>query len=173
MSAFLLSVHVLAAIMTIGPVAVAASMFGAAWRAARERPDARRIAVVRVLARITSVYAVIGLLVPVFGVATGASLGVLGEAWLLVSMVLTAAAAAILIGLILPGQRRALAELEGLEQGVPEVGRDPGDEEAGRDPEKIGSDRRLAITTGVFNLLWAIVVVLMICRPGSTTGVGL
>ncbi|KIX79600.1 membrane protein, partial [Streptomyces sp. MBRL 601] len=30
---------------------------------------------------------------------------------------------------------------------------------------------RLAMTTGVFNLLWAAVVVLMIVRPGSTTGV--
>ncbi|MFB6505073.1 hypothetical protein [Streptomyces sp. NPDC056410] len=30
---------------------------------------------------------------------------------------------------------------------------------------------RLAMVTGVFNLLWAVVVVLMIVRPGSTTGV--
>ncbi|MET9650876.1 hypothetical protein ABZZ44_11490 [Streptomyces sp. NPDC006460] len=30
---------------------------------------------------------------------------------------------------------------------------------------------RLAMTTGIFNLLWAAVVVLMIVRPGSTTGV--
>jgi hypothetical protein len=26
--------------------------------------------------------------------------------------------------------------------------------------------------TGMFNLLWAVVVVLMITRPGSTTGAG-
>jgi hypothetical protein len=30
---------------------------------------------------------------------------------------------------------------------------------------------RLAMRTGVFNLLWATVTVLMIVRPGSTTGV--
>lgn len=29
---------------------------------------------------------------------------------------------------------------------------------------------RLAMLTGVFNLLWATVAVLMIIRPGSTTG---
>ncbi|MDX2543737.1 hypothetical protein ACOT81_17525 [Streptomyces sp. WI04-05B] len=29
---------------------------------------------------------------------------------------------------------------------------------------------RLAMFTGVFNLLWATVTVLMIVRPGSTTG---
>jgi len=30
---------------------------------------------------------------------------------------------------------------------------------------------RLAMTTGIFNLLWVVVTVLMIVRPGSTTGV--
>jgi hypothetical protein len=30
---------------------------------------------------------------------------------------------------------------------------------------------RLAMFTGIFNLLWAVVTVLMIVRPGSSTGV--
>jgi len=30
---------------------------------------------------------------------------------------------------------------------------------------------RLAMTTGIFNLLWVAVTILMIVRPGSTTGV--
>ena len=30
---------------------------------------------------------------------------------------------------------------------------------------------RLAMTTGILNLLWVVVTVLMIVRPGSTTGV--
>ncbi len=29
---------------------------------------------------------------------------------------------------------------------------------------------RLHMVTGIFNLIWAVVVVLMIVRPGSTTG---
>jgi uncharacterized membrane protein len=150
-TAFLLSVHVLAAILTVGPVAIAASMFPPAWRAAAQDPsNARKTAVVAVLHRITRVYATIGVLVPVFGLATGASLGVLGDAWLIASMILTAGAAAILIALVLPAQHRALVDLDGAAAG-------PG--------------RRLAMHTGVFNLLWAIVVVLMIYRPGSTTGV--
>lgn len=147
MKAFLLSVHVLAAILAIGPVAVAASMFPPAARVAHLAPDdPRKNAVPGVLNRITRVYAVIGIFVPVFGVATGAALGVLGDAWLIVSMVLTAVAAVLLIGLVLPGQQRVLGT------GTP--------------------DRRLAMSTGLFNLLWAAVVVLMIVRPGSTTGVG-
>jgi hypothetical protein len=145
--AFLLSVHVLAAILAIGPVAVAASMFPAAARAAHLAPDdLHKNAVPGVLNRITRVYAVIGIFVPVFGVATGAALGVLGDAWLIVSMVLTAVAAVLLAGVILPGQQRVLGT---------------------GDP-----DRRLAMSTGTFNLLWAVVVVLMIVRPGSTTGAG-
>ncbi|MGW0433287.1 DUF2269 family protein [Micromonospora sp. NPDC003197] len=159
MSAFLLSVHVLAAILTIGPVAIAASMFPRAARAAlAASTDLRPTSVVRVLHRITRVYAVIGALVPVFGLATGASIGVLGDAWLIVSMILTAAAAAILIAFILPAQQRVVHALDT---------DSPGGAEANR------STRRLGMLTGVFNLLWAIVVVLMIYRPGSTTGVGL
>ncbi|GAB3158243.1 hypothetical protein [Amycolatopsis sp. NPDC004378] len=139
MTPFLLSVHVVAAVLTIGPVAIAASMFPAA---AREEPQ--KTAVLGVLNRITRVYAVIGVFVPVFGIATAAALGVLGDAWLIVSMVLTAAAAVLLVAVVLPGQQRVL--------------------DTGR------PDRRLAMTTGLFNLLWVAVVVLMVYRPGSTTG---
>lgn len=165
MTAFLLSVHILAAILTVGPVSIATSMFPPAVRAACQPPGAPwRTAVVRVLHRITRVYATIGILVPVFGLATGASLGVLGDAWLIASMILTATAAVTLIALILPAQRRILTALDNA--GAPRA-IDP-DNEA---PDRIS--RRLAMHTGVFNLLWAVVVVLMIYRPGSTTGVGL
>ncbi|MCG5435968.1 hypothetical protein [Micromonospora foliorum] len=155
MSAFLLSVHVLAAILTIGPVAIAASMFPRLARLALAAPDEPgRVAAVRILHRITRVYAVIGVLVPVFGLATAASIGVLGDRWLIVSMILTAGAATMLIALILPGQKRVVGALDTGES-MPD-----------------GTARRLGMVTGVFNLLWAIVVVLMIYRPGSTTGVG-
>ncbi|MGW7535362.1 hypothetical protein [Amycolatopsis sp. NPDC054798] len=149
MNGFLLSVHVLAAILAIGPVAVAASMFPSAARLASDDP--KKAVTLRILHRTTRVYAVIGILVPVFGLATGARIGVLGDAWLVVSMTLTVAAAGVLIAFIVPGQRRVI--------------------------DALGSDRpvavRLGMTTGIFNLLWAVVVVLMIYRPGSTTGVGL
>jgi hypothetical protein len=118
------------------------------------------VAVVRILHRITRVYTVIGVLIPVFGIATGASIGVLGDTWLIASMILTAAAAAVLIALIVPGQKRVTRAL----------GTDA--DHAG-DSMPAGIARRLGMLTGVFNLLWLIVVVLMIYRPGSTTGVGL
>ncbi|WP_240137176.1 hypothetical protein [Streptomyces sp. MUM 178J] len=148
MTKFLLAVHVLAAIIAIGPVTVAASAFPAAARRVKDSPeDGRALGAVHGLHRICRVYAVVGVVVPVFGLATAQSMGVLGDAWLIVSMVLTAVAAVVLAALILPGQSAVLD--------------DPGAAVAGR----------LAMYTGVFNLLWATVTVLMIVRPGSTTGV--
>ena len=84
----LLSLHVLAAIVAIGPVTVAASMFPSALR--RGDRDAMRL-----LNRVCRVYALIGLAVPVLGLATAGSLGVLGDAWLIVSIALSAVAAAV------------------------------------------------------------------------------
>ncbi len=145
MTKLLLSIHVLAAILAIGPVAVAASLFPRHLRA----DDAPGSGLPRFLHRTCRVYAVLGITVPVFGLATGAHLGVLTDAWLLVSIALTALAAALLALAILPGQQRLLT---------------------GSVPDPRRGAARLSMLTGVFNLLWAIVVVLMIVRPGSTTG---
>jgi hypothetical protein len=172
----LLAVHVLAAIVAIGPVTVAASMFPAALR----RGDAASL---RTLHRISRVYAALGVVVPVFGLATASSLGVLGDAWLIASIALTIVAAAVLGLVILPRQSRALAQVaesEPVDEGPPGVAATRA-EAAGvgtevtrtqpARPANVAAARRLGMVTGVFNLLWAVVVVLMIVRPGSTTGV--
>lgn len=165
MTALLLSAHVLAAILTVGPVAITASMFPRTARRALAAPDhASPAAAAHLLHRVTRVYAIIGAAVPVLGYATGASLGVLSDPWLIASMVLTAGAAAVLIVLVLPGQRRVLDTLD--------ASRAPGGAEA-PGLATPGTTRRLAMYSGIFNLLWAVVVVLMIYRPGSTTGAGL
>jgi hypothetical protein len=144
MTAVLLSVHVIAAIVFIGPVTVATSLFPRYARAGATP-------VVEALHRISRVYAVLGVSVPVFGIATGAQLGVLGDPWLVVSLLLTAGAAALLALVVLPAQARVVAGL------------------SGGDPAPVTP--RLAMASGVFALTWAVVVVLMIVRPGSTTGV--
>jgi len=139
----LLSLHVLVAILAVGPVAVAASMFPPAAR----RGDTGQL---RLLHRICRVYAGIGIAVPVFGFATAGSLGVLGDTWLIISIVLTAVAAAVLVFQVLPGQEKLLAADEGTVL------------------TRVAT--RLGMSTGIFNLLWTTVTVLMIVRPGSTTG---
>jgi hypothetical protein len=148
-SKILLSIHVLVAIITVGPVTVAASMFPAAARRAQAEPSDSPS--VRLLHRICRVYAVIGIGVPVFGLATASSMHVLGDTWLIVSIALTALAAAVLGLLVLPRQDRLLAG--------------PRDT-----PGWSREASRLGMYTGMFNLLWATVTVLMITRPGSTTG---
>ncbi|MCD7438250.1 hypothetical protein K4B79_08400 [Streptomyces lincolnensis] len=155
MTKFLLSLHVLAAIVAIGPVTVAASMFPPAARRVRvgaDGPDIAGVGTVRLLHRICRVYSGIGLAVPLLGFATAAAMGVLGDGWLVTSIALTAAAAGVLVAFVLPRQDELLERLDERQT----VERD--------------STVRLAMFTGVFNLLWATVTVLMIVRPGSTTG---
>ncbi|MFD4697377.1 DUF2269 family protein [Streptomyces niveus] len=158
MTKLLLSIHVLASILVVGPIAVAASMFP---RYARQTAgeDGHSVGATVLLHRICSGYAIVGVAVPVFGIATGAQLGVLTDAWLLTSIVLTTIAAAILALAILPGQESMI------ESAAAADGTGTGD---GADTKRAAA--RLAGLTGVFNLLWAVVVVLMIVRPGATTG---
>ncbi|MEV5004146.1 DUF2269 family protein [Streptomyces sp. NPDC056159] len=181
MTKFLLAVHVLAAIVAIGPVTVAASMFPPAARRALASPeDPRAVETVRLLLRICRVYAVVGVAVPVFGFATAKNMGVLGDTWLIVSIVLTALAAVVLVALVLP---RQTAIAEALEERQVAEGIDGGDGDGGAATTTTvtaptaaaptltsRATVRLAMFTGQFNLLWAAVTVLMIVRPGSTTG---
>lgn len=135
MSAVFLSAHVVLAILAIGPIAVAASIFPRYV----DSPAAARA-----LYRICATYSAVGVAVPLLGVGTAMTMGVLTDTWVLVSIGLTAVAAAVLIAAVLPAQRRTLD------------GAGPG---------------ALAMTTGIFNLLWVAVTILMIVRPGSSTGV--
>ncbi|MDT0433862.1 MULTISPECIES: DUF2269 family protein [Streptomyces] len=151
MTHVLLILHVLAAIVAIGPVTVAASMFPPAARRALDAPDG--VGTVRLLHRICRVYATAGVAVPVLGFATAAAMGVLGSGWLIASITLTAVAAGLLIAFVLPHQDELLEQ----------VG-------SGQTVERAHTVR-LAMSTGIFNLLWATVTILMIVRPGSTTGV--
>jgi hypothetical protein len=169
MGKLLLSLHVLGGILFIGPVTVAVSLFPRYARLAAD-PEHRATAlpVLTLLRRISTVYAVLGISVPVFGLGVALQLGVLTDAWLVVSIALTLVAAAVLVVAVLPTQRSILAVLH-----------DPGAPLAAAEPERrqrvaarwAASTRRLAGTAGIFALLWAVVVVLMIVRPGSTTGV--
>ena len=180
MTAVLLSVHVLAAIVLIGPMTVAASVFPRYARAAVDAPagtgpgdrSAGPTAVAHAMHRITRGYAVPALVVPVFGIAVGARLGVLGQVWLWISMVLTAVAALLLIVRIVPGQRRVLDALTRPRPDVAGAGVGAGNPDTvATVPASVLS--RLSMTTGLFALSWSVVVVLMILRPGSSTGVGL
>ncbi|MEV6005324.1 hypothetical protein AB0M29_00800 [Streptomyces sp. NPDC051976] len=177
MTKFLLSLHVLAAVLTVGPVTVAASMFPRTLRRVHAEPgDPDALSTLRTLHRICRVYATIGLAVPVFGFATASSLGVLRSPWLITAIVLTGIAAANLALLILPAQDAVLtAVTRALEPAAAAEANPDARPEAApvAVPLPVPGPQaaaQLAMLTGVFNLLWATVTVLMIIRPGSTTG---
>jgi hypothetical protein len=113
--------------------------------------------VTRLLHRISRVYSVLGLAVPVLGLALATRMDVLGDVWLLASIVLTVAAAVLLAAVVLPAQHRAMALLD-CRPGALAVER------------WMAGAKRLSMSSGIFALLWAVVVVLMVVRPGSTTG---
>ncbi|MFC9973158.1 hypothetical protein ACFVH6_19930 [Spirillospora sp. NPDC127200] len=168
MEAVLLSIHVLASIVFIGGSAVATSLFpryapvavrepatvGAAG--AVDAPGAappaggadgtgeRSRSVAVALHRITRGYALAGLIVPLAGIVLATVQGRMGEIWITISMILTGVAGILLALQIYPRQSAVLSE--------------PGDEKG---------LRTLSMLAGFYNLLWAIVVVLMISRPGG------
>ncbi|MET7682538.1 hypothetical protein [Streptomyces sp. NPDC005423] len=156
MTKILLILHVLAAIVAVGPVTVAASMFPPAARRAHQDAGAgttgAEVSTVRLLHRVCRVYGAVGLAVPVLGFATASAMGVLGSGWLITSIALTAAAAGLLIAFVLPRQDELVEQVA-----------------AGRPVERAATVQ-LAMFTGLFNLLWATVTVLMVIRPGSSTG---
>ncbi|MFD9125466.1 hypothetical protein [Kitasatospora sp. NPDC059571] len=167
MAKLLLSLHVLASVLFIGPVAVAVSMYPRRAAAAlADGPDrVSAAASVRMLHRITQLYALLGVAVPVLGIGTAQVMGIMGQTWLIVSLVLTAVAAGSLLLLVLPAQQAVIDTLD-LADGKEISGVVRGDE---RERAERGL-KLLPMTAGVFNLLWAVVVVMMVIRPGSTTG---
>ena len=150
MEGLLLSVHVLAGIVFVGGSAVAASLVPryapvAATVSAGAAPAGERNEAVAVLLhRITRVYGLLGIVVPVVGIVLAVVQGRMAEIWINIAMLLTAAAGLLLALVIYPRQKAALAE-----------------------PDGGARLRSLAMYAGIYNVLWAIVVVLMIVRPGA------
>ena len=122
MNKFFLTVHVLAAILCVGPVTVAASMFPPIGRKmlSAETPA---VGGLDVLHRITRVYAWAGLAVPVFGFAVAGGQHVMDEAWLISSIVLTLAAALVLAFLVVPAQSAVLAAAHRIAKALPRAKR--------------------------------------------------
>ncbi|AWS47041.1 hypothetical protein [Streptosporangium sp. 'caverna'] len=161
MEGLLLSLHVLAGIVLVGGSAVAASLFpryapvttsvmasaaavGAPVDPQPETSGGRNRAVAVAMHRITRGYGIFGIVVPVVGIALALVQGRMGEIWINISMILTVGAGGLLALQIYPRQRDALA--------TPDDGRQL---------------RTLSMLAGIYNLLWATVVVLMIVRPGA------
>ncbi|UBU16154.1 hypothetical protein [Nonomuraea gerenzanensis] len=148
MEPLLLSIHVLAGIVFVGGSAIATSLFPRYVPiTGPDQAQERSRAVAAALHRITRGYSVAGLIVPAAGIVLASVQGRMGEIWIILAMVLTAAAGLLLAVQIYPRQRDALAT--------------PGERDR---------LRSLAMLAGIYNVLWTVVVVLMIVRPGAAEG---
>jgi uncharacterized membrane protein len=152
-----LLLHILTVVVGFGGIIVNAGMA----RAARQRGGAEGVAIGEASAAVTkqvsqnAFYAV-----PVFGILLVVlSDGTFGfeEPWVGAAIVLYLAAAAILVAVVGPSQRRANELAAGLV-----ANRSAGS--AGAEMKQL--DKKLAAFTGVFNLLFLAVLALMIFKPG-------
>lgn len=154
MTTFLIFLHVAAAILLLGPVVVSTSMFprqAAESRAGGEEATGRA----SVLYRITKTYGMLSLLVPLLGGAVLASDWETYKAnyWFHTAIVLSVIAWAILLGMVIPQQRKMMGTLGAL----PAADADPADQTTNFEKSKA----KATAGAGIFNLLWMLTLILM------------
>lgn len=152
----LIALHVLAAVLFIGPVTVAVSLFQGQALQARGG-DARAAGAAKILHRLSSTYGVLAALVPLLGVAVMFTDG----AYFSQSQYLFAIGAAviawiILLILIIPRQKKMMGALGLLDPDD----LDPESDTLAED-EWEGTKKQLSIFGGLLALLWLIMFVLM------------
>jgi hypothetical protein len=146
----LLGLHLLFAIFAIGPLVHAATTAGRGVRT-------RNAAATASSARMLKVYAYTSVLVVIAGMALmsvdspfqkGKKIGEFSDLWIWLSVVLWLAAAAVVLALLVPSLNRA-SELIGKQQSVVTL--------AGR----------VAAAGGLVGVIFAVIVFLMVYRPGD------
>lgn len=157
MSTILIVLHVLAAVLFIGPATVATSTFQTQAVKAKAG-DTRAAGAATVLHKLTSVYGVLAALVPLLGVAimlTDPSY-YFKQGQFHIAITLAVIAWILLLGFIVPRQKKMMGSLGLLDA-------------ADHDPEKdVLSEEKFAKTKsqlsmfgGIFALLWVIMLTLM------------
>lgn len=159
MYTFLLALHIICAILFLGPVTVAVSGFGAQALKAHEGSDHAR-GTARLLHKITATYGILSALVPAIGVAlmfTDPD-NYWKQGRFHASIVLSIVAWVLLIIFIIPRQKRVLGALSLLDEGEQEEAEAEGEATVNDWP---AAKKQLSIMGGVFCLLWVLIAVLM------------
>ncbi|HEV2811153.1 MAG TPA: DUF2269 family protein [Acidimicrobiales bacterium] len=155
---FVLLLHILTVVVAFGSFMASAAYA----RLARERGGSEGVAINEASAAVTkrvsqgSFWAV-----PIFGILLVIlSDGAIGfeEPWISLSFLLYIAAAALLVAVVIPTQRRTI-QLDRKNLGGTSPGAGGG--------ERARLDKKLAASSGVFNVLFLAVLALMIFKPGS------
>lgn len=133
----LLIAHIAGAMLFVGPTTVAASLFPSAASIDGGADAAARFH------RITRTYGVAGLVVPAAGLALVDQSGFWSATWVWVALSIHVAGVGLLLGVIVPTQRRLLAADE-------------------IEPHELG---RLHGVTGAHAVMWLVVLALMVLKP--------
>lgn len=146
MASLLIAIHVLAAVLLMGPVMITVSAYQGQMMKAKDG-DAKALGAATTLHRLTSQYGPLSAIVPVAGIAVFlTNLSAFGsEGRFHISILLAVIAWVILIAVIIPRQKKTLAALES------------GDQVVDFAKEK----KQLSMFGGIFNLLWIITALLM------------
>lgn len=136
----LLVAHVAAAILLLGPVTVATSLFPRYAASAT-------VSVAEALHRISQNYGLATLSVAAFGLILVQRVGWGWPGWIIASLVIFIVAYGLLLGGIVPGQARLLTLLND-----------------GVEPTRADKSGVRAMS-GIFAILWLVVLVLMIAKP--------
>ncbi|MGO3457404.1 DUF2269 domain-containing protein [Corynebacterium casei] len=146
MTSLLIAIHVLAAVLLMGPVMITVSAYQGQMMKAKDG-DTKALGAATTLHRLTSQYGPLSAIVPVAGIAVFlTNLSAFGsEGRFHISILLAVIAWVILIAVIIPRQKKTLAALEG------------GDQVVDFAKEK----KQLSMFGGIFNLLWIITALLM------------
>ena len=160
MTTLLIVLHVLAAVLFIGPVTVAVSTFQTQAVKA-QAGDARAAGAATVLHKLTSLYGILAALVPLLGVAIMMTDSAYwSDGRFHIAITLAVIAWIILLLLIIPRQKKMMGSLGLL---------DPAD----HDPENdvlegakfAKAKSQLSMFGGIFSLLWVLMLILMYWSP--------
>ncbi|OJU41466.1 MAG: hypothetical protein BGN97_09800 [Microbacterium sp. 69-10] len=147
MAYFLLIVHIATAIVFIGALTISVSLFPRYAAPASDVNDKSHDThpVALAMHRITKVYGRLAIIPPAVGITLAVVLGRLDELWIILSVALSLIGGALLTWVIIPAQRRMLA--------------DPRHEPSTR--------RRAGAAAGILNSIWFAILILMILKPGA------
>lgn len=158
MNTVIIALHVLAAIMLIGPVMVSTSMFAPQLR--KVASGAEEPGTLRLVYKITRIYGMASMLVPAFGLLAFFTVdGAMKDPRFHAALLLSVITWGLLFFLVLPKQRQGLLSVQALS---------PADEPAtekeitklqNTDASKLPGQN--AMFGGIFNLLWVIIAILM------------
>ena len=146
MTSLLIAIHVLAAVLLMGPVMITVSAYQSQMMKAKDG-DAKALGAATTLHRLTSQYGPISAIVPVVGIAIFlTNLSAFGsQGRFHISILLSAVAWILLIAMIIPRQKKTLAALESGSNAV----------------DFTKEKKQLSMFGGIFNLLWIITALLM------------